>query len=536
MCFHLGSFGILTLQIPVVGGFRGGDVHIDNPRQTRKIFKTSHFSQQAYFSTAYYAESKITSQPVTNGCRLELVFILCRKTETGLRCVASNPFSSHQNLGEEFKVLLTNFWKESQYPAPKWFVIPLDHRYQKKNLRLSALKDKDRALAQVITSCLGDSCEIQLATVKKYVGYKKNDWTKFGISRLRRTNYGNLPDPLKEKHWTEYFAAYWTNTDGLPLNLPPLEITVPEQLLGKDEVVFCFEEQNSPAGYGRFDGVVLERASIVVWPRQLILPIASYLGIDKLLDEIEKKSKNEARKREEVKILLDHCQRSPNEIWYVNVGNHKCDDFRCHGSVSVPRNVALKRAKRLVNLCLMYFPEAGNQMLNILFSQFDKLDDLLCHACHPDSHSHDYNCIFVGGICSDEVAVLLAELVSKEFTGEGFEIFFEDLKNRERFDYQVPHIAQFAICLYNRQCIEGAKFVCNAVYDIFTEYVLEETVPMSQVFVVQHENLCKPASSVIKMLFLIDGPSLSEGSRLFRLHSKLESKNIPHTMPASGQV
>ena len=215
LCFELGSFGTLILQVPVANGFQGGNFYVKNGKRTSKHLKTRN-NHRSFHVFAFYDDCEIT-QSLETGHRMEFVFTLCHKSlmnsdippalkddpKSPLYCiwqsaVPSNPSSENEIQVSEkqrrFQDLFSS-WKNKNQNEAQLFVIPLDHSYE--SLSRSTLKGIDRLMTDIIYSLLGDFAEIHFAIVTRFVGFNDDDWA---------TSYEVLTERKKrgELHWTDY--------------------------------------------------------------------------------------------------------------------------------------------------------------------------------------------------------------------------------------------------------------------------------------------------------------------------------------------
>ncbi|XP_057378887.1 uncharacterized protein LOC130700895 isoform X2 [Daphnia carinata] len=536
-----GSFGTLMLQIPVMGGFRGGDFRLKNRKQQSKLFNTSRNSHHAFHVTAFYDDCQALMEPITKGSRIDFVFNLRYKDPTiGIALPLSEDCSSplyriwqspqnDTHAGavaqlskneQKFRDLFSD-WKKIDHCRVELYAVPLEHDYCKQNLSFNSLKGIDRSTVNLILSILGDFVEVHLAIVTKYIGYKEDDWITSGREHLIRKNQGKSPKYFRENEWVEHWAGNWVDLQNRRLVLPPLSIVVPDELLGFDEAVF---HSDPPHHGGKFDGHTFDRAAVIMWPRNQTFSTAISFGLDQALDVVENASKESVSsliltetKKTQMLYLLALCKKEPNKSWFAS--SSECSDLRCDRAITVPLQVAFKRALRLIHLCLIWnLPECGLELLCLLFTGFDTTN-YRCHQCSMSNEST----AFVGGICSKEVADKLAELVVMLDTWSS-SIVNDCLKplinEKTSFDLsQTGHLADFAACLFHRQCFEAAIYISDQVYRMLTNFYLIELT--------ESQSTDSVVGTCINMLVLIDGLP-SEYSRLTQLLFQLKSLSIRH--------
>uniref|UniRef100_A0A0P5RVU2 Uncharacterized protein n=1 Tax=Daphnia magna TaxID=35525 RepID=A0A0P5RVU2_9CRUS len=546
-----GSFGTLMLQIPVIGGFRGGDFRLKNRKQQSKLFSTSRNSNRAFHVTAFYDDCQVFMEPITKGSRLDLVFNLRHKETT--TCIArplSEDYSSplyriwqspvmlqkdtHSGAiaqlsknEQKLRDLFSN-WRKIDHSPVELYALPLEHDYCKNNLSFNSLKGIDRSTVNLILATLGDFVDVHLAIVTKYIGYKEDDWTTSGREHLIKRNQGKTPKYFRENDWVEFWAGNWLDLQNRRLALPPLSIVVPDELLGFNEAVFHCDP---PPDYGgKFDGHTFDRAAIIMWPRNQTLSTAIRFGLDQALDVVENAPKESdpflvitETKKTQMLHLLDLCKKEPNKSWFACAS--ECSDLRCDRAIPVSVHVASKRTLRLIHLCLIWnLPECGLELLCLLFTRLDSTN-YRCHQCCMS----DESTAFVGGICSREVADKLAELVVMLDTWSCSIVndCFKPLINENMvFDLrQTGHLAHFATCLFHRQCFEAAIYVSDQVFRMLTDFYLIELA--------ETQSTDSVVGSCIDMLVLIDGLP-SEYSRLIQLLFQLKSLSVRHPSVVIG--
>ena len=536
MCsyYELGSLGILILQIPVVGGYRGGEFRVKTETSLSETFAAHQNSTRSFHVTVFYDGSEIVMSPVTNGSRIILVYNLRRTTSIigvtpnlyedsnshvyRIRQLPRPPLTAEDNFSKKQYELRDLFLTWSKRPRNNLFAIPLNYTYSKKDLCFATLKGSDRLIAEFVFKLLGDFVEVHLAIVTKYMGYKEEDWNareKWATSGSdimnRKTNDNDLED-LFEKDWIQYLASNWSDADNHQLVLPPLPICVPDQLLKFDDLLFT---SSAPLTGGMFCGLSFDRASIILWPRDKTFDTSLLFGLDQALDvaengfEMDPGNILEGRKKR-MEMLLAFCKKEPSRCWFAS--SSECSDLRCDRARPVSPQVATKRALRLIDLCINWkLPEFGKELLRRLFSKFERTD-YRCDNCFKAGQRS----LFVGGICSNEVANKLADFFAfLDLQQEAKDVIKLAIKSINQFDFkQTGHLAYLATHLFHRQWQELATFVCDEAYSLLTLVYLEDlTETQAEDGVV---------GSCLKMLHLIDGPPSSEECRLSQLLLQLD--------------
>ena len=501
----------MILQIPVRGGFRGGDIYLKN-RNQRTMYKTSRNSHRYCHLTVFYNDSQRISKPLDTGSRLELVFDLCHESQFVGRPVTRNinaplPQATPPQFSEKQKKFQSLFscWKEEDDSWVNLLAIPLDHAYSGSNLTSVSLKGADRTTVEQIVSLLGDFADVHLATVTKYIGYNEDDWAVSGIHNLKKRNGGKLPI-IRERHWTEYWAGDWSELQDCQLkSSSSLQIYLPDQLLGHEETVFQLDPKKIN-WHSNFEGLEFKRQMIILWPKKKIFNVALAFGVDQALDIIEKDAVEET-KEAEMKAMIEYCKEHPCETWFPN-NRDRCGDFRCVSARDNPIELGSKRALRIINLCLQWkLKSCGLELISILFDTNFEWDLFCCWGCATCFWIYSP---FVGGVCSNDVASALAELIVM--------VGWNSLSNNisqfhisESFDVkQIDHLSHLAVCLVNYNCLDGAKIVRDEVFEILKmEQYLKKLTEL--------EDADETFGSCIAMLALVDGLSSPEDGVLDNL-------------------
>ena len=511
------SFAKMFLQIPVEDGFSGGDFELKNRNQTSETFETSRNSHRYCYLTVFYNDFNIMIDPIETGSRLELVFDLCHDNSVG-RVPQPNPpqFSEKQ---KKFQNLFS-CWKENSWVD--LIAIPLDHSYSKSNLTFASLKGADRIIVDQIVSLLGDFVDVHLATVTKYIGYNnEDDWAVSGIHRMKRKKGGNLKI-IRERDWTEYWAGDWNAVQDCQLkSLPPLEMFVPDHLLGHEETVF--EKKTEDENFSNFEGLEFKRQMVILWPRKKIFNIAiAFRLLDQALDFVEENSVAETKELE-MNSLIQFCEEHPAEAW-CDIGSG-CDNLRCVNARGSSSTVMEKRALRLINLCLRWkMKNCGLELINLLFKTDFVCDVFRCWNCYNEI-CDSYSSSFVGGVCSDDVASALAELIDMVGWDTGFNENISKFHIGEKFDVKhIGHLAHLVVCLVNHNCLDGAKVVRDEIFEILKmENHLKNLKYAGESF-----------GSCIAMLALVDGLFASEDVVLDKLFAHFKTFSAEHSLHVIG--
>ena len=457
----------MIIQIPVQGGYEGGKLNIEH-ENIKSSFDHSKGSDQDFFVTVLYADCHHDLEAITKGFHLSLVFDLFWK-KTAMKSSENLP-ATLQTLTEVKEILKP--WEDSGSKS-ELLAIPLEHKYTPKSLSFTRLKGKDRLVAQVLKSvdflCVhlailnktvsgapnedlernqrpstdesgfldddgrdaeGDEVFVDRSDEEEpkekktkikskmkpvLTPVKVESRSKMGKGKEIRktkveTNYGQKKNArMVDESPPVYTNESWIDVENRKVNMPGLEIQVPDELVGDENEIFDPEspdkEKCEGANGNDEGGRKLEfwyrRAVMVIWPKRQTFNIACRAGIDPALDELEQTCKANSCSAEEMltklKRIIWFCRQNPNKVWRV-------DRNRCR--------VRGERACRLLKLCILMnaLPE-GLDVLKLLGAEFKK--DSKSFYGHNES-------FFYEGLQSEEVASSVADfiqLVGWESTG-----------------------------------------------------------------------------------------------------------------------
>ncbi len=149
-----GMFATLVIVLPSLSS--GGALVVRHDgREVRLDLRCDDPSEAAF--AAFYADCVHEVLPVTDGCRLTLVYNLLRRA--GGRALQPPSYT-----GEQARVeALLRSWPQGE---PEKVVYPLEHAYTPAELAFATLKGADAAVAGVLTPAAAQAdCELHLALV-----------------------------------------------------------------------------------------------------------------------------------------------------------------------------------------------------------------------------------------------------------------------------------------------------------------------------------------------------------------------------------
>ncbi len=273
-----GMFATLVIVLP--SQYQGGELIIRHKQHEVALdLHTEDSSEVGY--AAFYADCLHEILPITEGCRLTLVYNLLRIDK---KLPLPTPPDYHHEQATVV-VLLRNWAADlanSKEGVPEKLVYPLQHAYTPAEISFDALKNTDAAMANVlIAACQEADCELHLALISidescdaEYSGYSQ------------RGRYGGEEYEAGEVLNREESISDWRRPDGTVSALPSLPFTENEfcPLEAFDAIEFDEEEFQEYTGNA---GATFERsyrhAAFVLWPKAYYLAIVNQAGISAAL-------------------------------------------------------------------------------------------------------------------------------------------------------------------------------------------------------------------------------------------------------------
>ncbi len=276
-----GMFATLVIVLP--SEYSGGELVVRHQQEQIKLDLGCDDPSEIAFA-AFYADCVHEVLPITQGCRLTLIYNLLR-TDKKMPLPKPPDYSLEQDkvaslLRDWAAELSTNSLEET----PEKLIYLLEHAYTPAELGFDSLKNADEAVADVLVAATGQAdCEIHLALVSveetcsaDYAGsgrYWDND--DFEV--------GEVIDRMET-------VSEWRRPDGQPSLLPDLpfsahEFCPPESLedMEPDEVEFHEATGNEGASFDR----TYRRAALVIWPRARYLAIINQAGLSATLPVLQ---------------------------------------------------------------------------------------------------------------------------------------------------------------------------------------------------------------------------------------------------------
>ena len=135
-----GMFATLVIQLPAE--HTGGELVVQHNRE-EKVFDFAADSASKIFYAAFFADCRHELRPVTSGLRLCLIYNLVHSGST----LAPSPADHSQAVARVVQAVKS--WNDDS-DAPTKLVYVLQHEYTEAGLSFHGLKNKDRAVAEVL--------------------------------------------------------------------------------------------------------------------------------------------------------------------------------------------------------------------------------------------------------------------------------------------------------------------------------------------------------------------------------------------------
>src|SRR3954452_24636124 len=271
-----GMFATLVIALP--SSFAGGELVVHHKgREVRLDLRCDDPAEAAF--AAFYADCVHEALPVTQGCRLTLVYNLVR----GGR---GRPPEPPDYAGEQARVaaLLQAWCYAKRHPSdtsPEKLVYPLEHAYTPAELGFATLKGADAAVAGVLTTAAQQAhCDLHLALLTVEESGAAEYSERYG-SRWGR--WGAEEDEFEagEVFDRGMTLSNWHCPDGSASTLGDIPVEAEEfsppdacDDLAPDEEHFHVTG-NEGASFER----TYRRAALVLWPSDRIFAVLSQAGL-----------------------------------------------------------------------------------------------------------------------------------------------------------------------------------------------------------------------------------------------------------------
>lgn len=271
-----GMFATLVIVLP--SDYSGGELVVRHQQQEARLdLRCDDPAEIAY--AAFYADCLHEVLPITEGCRLTLIYNLVRTNK-------KLPLPTPPNYRHEQATVaaLLRDWTEqldkennAAIETPEKLIYLLEHAYTQAELGFDALKNADAAVADVLVAAAAQAdCDIHLALVSieesgsaEYTGYGRyhdDDHDAF--------EEGEVYDSTET-------VSDWRRPDGGKPDLPILPFSAHEfcppdgfENIEPDDVQFHEATGNAGASFER----TYHCAALVIWPKSYYLAIINQAG------------------------------------------------------------------------------------------------------------------------------------------------------------------------------------------------------------------------------------------------------------------
>lgn len=280
-----GMFATLVIVLP--SAFSGGELVVRHQQDEVTLDLCCQQVEEISYA-AFYADCVHEVLPVTEGCRLTLVYNLIR---TDKKIPLPTPPDYHQ---AQYKMagLLKNWVQQlnentDEEQIPDKLIYLLEHEYSIAELKFDALKNRDLASAEVLIPAAEQAgCDLYLALVSvEESGYAEHVGGGY-YNRWGSDDEDNNEFEIGEvlDHWET--ISEWRSPDGSQPTLPTLsyeakEFCPPEAFdkMEPDDVEFQEATGNAGASFER----IYHCAALVLWPRSRFLTIINQGGLNTAL-------------------------------------------------------------------------------------------------------------------------------------------------------------------------------------------------------------------------------------------------------------
>ena len=415
----------MILQIPVEGGYTGGQLTVEHHRKIRS-FDLSNNSHSNFYITMIHAGSHLEIQPV-DGWRIELIFHLMWKSP--METMVYPPLldiSSFLVALTKIKRDLKCWLEQSDDGGPsKMLVIGLENNYDPKYHSFTSLLGHDRSVANLMLTA--GVMEVHLARLtKKVTGSVRTTVKLEEDPKDRRRPKESNAVLLNEDQQTVHTASHWIGVDNLAVQFHGLNIDTQTQFAGS---VFKPDVQpdqkksvEDPISGNTIQTSWYYQSVIIIWPKSKSLYFNLRHRFEYLLDQMEHGPITESTKT--LKIVVSRSSEwSKSEL----------------------------RIYRLLNLSLRcQSKEEALQLLQLL------VDNSM-------------------GIPNEDAARLLAELECKLLGWTSCKELIGELMMCKPVE-QICYFATLSEAFFDRGALDGFHWVSTEIWKIFLSQISASTV------------------------------------------------------------
>ncbi|MCF6251321.1 MAG: 2OG-Fe(II) oxygenase [Methylococcaceae bacterium] len=321
-----GMFATLIIVLPSL--YSGGELLVRHQQEEVKLDLRSQEPEEISFA-AFYADCVHEVLPITEGCRLTLVYNLIR---TNKKIPLPTP-PDYRQAQQKVAALLNNWAlslnKKNEEDTPEKLIFLLEHEYSIAELKFDALKNKDAASADVLCVAAKKSdCDLYLALVSIE---ESGSAEYFGGGYYNHWDENVDEDDFEIGEVIDHYEkiSEWRCPDGSQPVLPALpfkaeEFCPPEDFEHMEASDVEFQEATGNAG-ASFERMY-HCAALVLWPRAHYLAIINQAGLNAALSVLKElcqqwKNNKEEKTKQEAHTLASyilrdwmplHCEQQSN--------------------------------------------------------------------------------------------------------------------------------------------------------------------------------------------------------------------------------
>ena len=322
-----GMFATLVIQLPAE--HTGGELVVQHNRE-EKVFDFAADSASKIFYAAFFADCRHELRPVTSGLRLCLIYNLVHSGSTP----APSPADHSQAVAHVVQAVKS--WNDDS-DAPMKLVYVLQHEYTEAGLSFHGLKNKDRAVAEVLRLAAKEAdLDVHLAIFNRhesgsaehtgyddYYRYKRRCWSSDEESDENPNDWS-----MFEVHQRVEYLDSWIGLDDKPKELGRMAIDVETEVFQADNPFGDWEpEECSVEECSGNAGATMERwynqAALVFWPHSnsVAVKLQSLLhdGIHSAVNALQanirackQQSVELQESHEMVRRLVKHLEKQPD--------------------------------------------------------------------------------------------------------------------------------------------------------------------------------------------------------------------------------
>ena len=259
-----GMFATLVIQLPAE--HKGGELVVQHHGK-EKVFNFADDSASDVFFAAFFADCRHELRPVTSGLRLCLIYNLVH--------AGSGPTPSPADHSQTIAHIVQAVQSWIADPCgPEKLIYVLQHEYTQAGLSFRGLKNRDRAVAQVLRLVSREvALDVYLAIITKSESGSA-EGNDYGYGYYKRRRWCGSEDPadwsMGEIYDTSVTLDNWVDSDDARKDIGEMSVDEDEELIGDSSLDDVDPEEEVEECSGN-EGATMERwyrqATLVLWPR-----------------------------------------------------------------------------------------------------------------------------------------------------------------------------------------------------------------------------------------------------------------------------